>query len=200
MACWKRQPYISLLPLVVELRYYSMDGKRMKKKGTESPSSPGTPLTVRSKQYSLTRDFDAAFDQFRESFDGFFTPFLPIAPLTSMLMTEMPFKYPAVHLVDNRDHYTVTTELPGFTKESVHIQIHKHKLQIKAQKKTETEEKRKNHMCKERTYSAFERTVTFPEQVVPSKCDCEMKNDVLELTIPKRDPKPEEEMTKTAMK
>jgi HSP20 family protein len=178
-----------------------MSGKRMKKKGTESPSSPGTPLTVRSKQYSLTRDFDAAFDQFGESFDGFFTPFLPIAPLTSMLMTEMPFKYPAVHLVDNRDHYTVTTELPGFTKESVHIQIHKHKLQIKAQKKTETEEKRKNHMCKERTYSAFERTVTFPEQVVPSKCDCEMKNDVLELTIPKRDPKPEEEeMTKTAMK
>ena len=176
----------------------------MERKGTESPSSPDTPLTVRSRHHSLTRDFelarDAAFDQFKESFDDFFTPLLPIAPLTSTLMTKMPFKYPGVHLVDDRDHYTVTTELPGFTKESVHIQINKHKLQIKAQKKTETEEKRKNHMHKERTYSAFERTITFPEQVVSSKCDCEMKNDVLILTIPKRETKPEEEMTKTAMK
>jgi HSP20 family molecular chaperone IbpA len=112
----------------------------------------------------------------------------------------MPVRFPAVDLVDNGDHYTVTAELPGFTKESVDIQINRDELQIGVQKKVESEEKRKNYMHRERAYSAFGRTITFPEEVVPSKCEGEMKDGVLELKIPKREPKPEEKMTRVKLK
>jgi HSP20 family protein len=177
-----------------------MSEKHMKKKGTVSPPSSNAPLAVRSRPYPLARDLDTIFDQFRKSFDDLMTPFLPLTPFTSMLMTETSIRYPAVDLVDNGDHYTVTAELPGFTKESVDIQINKDELQIKAQKEDQTEEKRKNYMHRERAYSALERTITFPEEVVPSKCEGEMKDGVLELKIPKREPKPEEKMTKVRLK
>jgi HSP20 family protein len=177
-----------------------MSEKHMKKKGTVSPSNSSSPLAVRSRPHPLARDLDTIFAQFRKSFDDLMAPILPIVPLTSTLMPEMPAGYPAVDLVDNGDHYTVTTELPGFTKESVDIQINRDELQIRAQKKVETEEKKKNYMHRERGYSAFERTITFPEEVLPSKCEGEIKDGILELKIPKREPKPEEKMTKVKLK
>jgi HSP20 family protein len=177
-----------------------MSEKHMKKKGTVSPSNSSSSLAVRSRPHPLVRDFDTVFDQFRRSFDDLMAPVLPIVPLTSTLVPEMLVGYPAVDLVDNGDHYTVTAELPGFTKESADIQINRDELQIRAQKKVETEEKRKNYMHRERTYSAFERTITFPEEVIPTKCEGEMKDGILELTIQKREPKPEEKMTKVKLK
>jgi len=177
-----------------------MSEKHMKKKGAVSPSTPSAPLAVRSRQYPLAQDFDTIFDEFRKSFDDLMAPVLPIVPLTSTLVTEMPVRYAAIDLVDNGNHYTVTAELPGFAKESVDIQINRDELLIRAQKNVETEEKRKNYMHRERGYSAFERTITFPEQVVPSKCEGEMKDGVLELKIPKKEPKPEEKMTKVKLK
>jgi HSP20 family protein len=177
-----------------------MSEKRMKKRGAVSPSAPSAPLAVRSRPHPLARDFDTIFDEFRKSFDDLMAPVLPIVPLTSTLMAEMPVRYAAIDLVDNGNHYTVTAELPGFTKESVDIQINRDELLIKAQKKFETEEKRKNYMHRERGYSAFERTITFPEEVVPSRCEGEMKDGVLELKIPKKEPKPEEKMTKVKLK
>jgi HSP20 family molecular chaperone IbpA len=177
-----------------------MSEKHMKKKGTVSPSTPGTSLAARSRPYPLARDFDTIFDQFRKSCDDLMAPVLPIVPLSSTLLPEMPVRFPAVDLVDNGDHYTVTAELPGFTKEFVDIQINRDELQIGAQKKVESEEKRKNYMHRERAYSACERTITFPEEVVPSKCEGEMKDGVLELKIPKREPKPEEKMTRVKLK
>jgi HSP20 family protein len=175
-----------------------MSDKCMKKKGTVSPS--GASIAVRSKPYLLARDLDTIFDQFRKSFDDLMEPFLPVAPLTSTLMAEMPVTYPAVDLADNGDHYTVTAELPGFSKESVDIQINTDELQMRAHKKVETEEKKKNYMHRERAYSTFERTITFPEEVVPAKCEGEMKDGIIELTIPKREPKPEEKKTKVKLK
>lgn len=175
-----------------------MSEKSLKKKRTVSPST--SPLAVRSRQYPSVRDFDTIFDQFRSSFEDLMTPILSIVPFTSTLAPEMLIGSPAVDLVDNGDHYTVTAELPGFTKESLDIQINRDELQIRAQKKVETEEKKKNYMRRERTYSAFERTITFPEELIPAKCEGEMKDGVLELTIQKRKPKPEEKMTKVKVK
>ena len=172
----------------------------MKKKGTVSPSNSSSSLAVRSRPHPLMRDFDSIFDQFRRSFDDLMAPVLPIVSFAPTLIPEMLVGYPAVDFIDNGDHYTVTADLPGFTKESVNIQINRDELQIRAQKKVETEEKKRNYMHRERTYSAFERTITFPEEVIPTKCEGEMKDGILELKIQKREPKPEEKMTKVKLK
>jgi HSP20 family protein len=175
-----------------------MSEKHMKKKAAVSPSAPSAPLAVRSRPYPFARNFDTVFDEFRKSLDDLMAPVLPIVPLTSTLVAEMPVRYAAIDLVDSAR--TVTAELPGFTKESVDIQVNRDELLIRAQKNVETEEKRKNYMHRERGYSSFERTITFPEEVVPSRCEGEMKDGVLELKVPKKKPKPEERMTRVKLK
>ncbi len=177
-----------------------MGEKHVKNKETVTSLICSPPLAARSRPHPLDRYLDTIFDQFRRSFDDLIAPVLPIAPLTPTILAEMQVRHPAVDLVDNGDHYTITAELPGSTKDSVDIQVNKDELQIKAQKKVETEEKKKNYIHRERTYSTFEKTLTFPEEIIPTKCEGEIKDGVLELRIQKRKPKPEEKMTKVKLK
>ena len=71
---------------------------------------------------------------------------------------------------------------------------------LKAEKKAEKEEKSENYIHRERSYSSCHRTVNFPEEVDPSKVEGIMENGVLRLKIPKREPKPEEKLTKVQLK
>ncbi len=126
----------------------------------------------------------------------------PFTPLTTLpaSMGELPTRYAFVDLVDNGDEYLVTAELPGFNKEAVDVQVNKEGLLIRAEWKNQTEQKGKNYLHRERAYSAFERVIGFPEEVNPSKAEGQMKDGVLEIKIPKREAKPEERLTKVALK
>ena len=66
--------------------------------------------------------------------------------------------------------------------------------------KEEKETKRKNYLHRERAYSSMQRFVTFPEEVAPDKVEGIMKEGVLELKIPKKEPKPEEKPRKVELK
>jgi HSP20 family protein len=71
---------------------------------------------------------------------------------------------------------------------------------LKAEKKSEKEDKSENYLHRERSYSSCQRTVNFPEEVDPSKVEGTMDNGVLKLKIPKKKPKPEERMTKVQLR
>ena len=66
--------------------------------------------------------------------------------------------------------------------------------------KEEKEDKRKNYLHRERAYSSIQRFIAFPEEVEPSKVDGSMKEGVLELKVPKKEPKPEEKPRKVELK
>ncbi len=57
-----------------------------------------------------------------------------------------------------------------------------------------------NYLWRERAYSAFERVIEFPEEVVPQKVDATMKDGLLQLTVPKKEPNPEERLTKVQLR
>ncbi|MDD1758549.1 MAG: Hsp20/alpha crystallin family protein [Methanotrichaceae archaeon] len=103
-------------------------------------------------------------------------------------------------MIDEDNQYVIKTELPGFNKNDVDIELNKDTMVLKAEKKSEEEEKSKNYLHRERFYTSCERTVNFPEEVDPSKVEGTMDNGVLELKIPKKEPKPEEKMRKVQLK
>jgi HSP20 family protein len=173
--------------------------EKAKRKMTVSPASPGTSLARRSDQTGLARGIDSIFDEFRRSFDELMRPFFPLTTDIEQAMT-LPTRYATVDLIDNGDSYTVTAELPGFSKDQVDVQINKDGLAIKAECKEEKEEKRKNYLHRERAYSSMQRFVAFPEEVVPEKAEGSMKDGVLELKVPKKEPKPEEKPRKVEIK
>lgn len=112
----------------------------------------------------------------------------------------LPVRVPLVDVVDDGDRYVVKTELPGFDKDGVDVELNKDFLVLKAEKRSEEEESSQNYLHRERTYSSCHRTINFPEEVDPSKVEGKMKDGVLELKIPKREPKPEERLTKIQLK
>jgi HSP20 family protein len=63
---------------------------------------------------------------------------------------------------------------------------------LRARKKEATEDKRADYLRRERSDYEFEHRLSFPEEVDPKKLEETMKNGILELRIPKREPsKPE---------
>jgi|SRR5579875_396149 HSP20 family protein len=169
---------------------------------TRGTSSSTTQL-ANPQPTALSTGFDNIFEQFRRSIDELMAPFYPftglISPVTAPI-TQLPTRASVVDLLDEGDHYVVTAELPGFSKDQVDVQVNKYGLIIRAQRSAENEQKDKNYLYRERAYSAFERTIDFPEEVLPQKVEGTMKDGILRLQIPKKEPNPEERLTKVQIK
>ena len=175
-----------------------VENSKPKRKTTVSPATPGTSIAKRREQEGLERGIDDMFGEFRQSFDDLMRPFFPLAEIEQEL--RLPTRYAQVDLIDNGDSFTVNAELPGFTKDQVDVQINKDGVAIRAECTEEKESKRKNYLHRERAYSSLQRFIAFPEEVDPSKVEGSMKEGVLELKIPKKEPKPEEKPRKVALK
>lgn len=168
-----------------------MDREKPERKTTDIvPLAPGSSLRTWRMPSLLERDFDSIFDDFRRSFDIMMRPYYPM----EMQMQEMgmlPVRYAPLDFIDEGDHYKVHAELPGFAKDDVDVQINADGLSIRAVKKTEKEDKKKNYLHRERAYSSFERSIAFPEEVDPAKAEGIMKEGILELKLPKKEPRPD---------
>ncbi len=175
-----------------------MVDEKSKRKPTVSPAIPGTSLAKRREQEGLERGIDDMFSEFRQSFDDLMRPFFPLTEIEQEL--KMPTRYAQVDLIDNGDSFIVNAELPGFSKDQVDVQINKDGVAIRAECKEEKENKRKNYLHRERAYSSLQRFLAFPEEVDPSKVEGSMKEGVLELRVPKKEPKPEEKPRKVELK
>jgi HSP20 family molecular chaperone IbpA len=182
------------------------------------------------QEASLSTGFDNIFDQFRQSFDNLMAPFYPFSGVSTATPNQLlPIRSSIVDLIDEGDHYVVNAELPGFSKDQVDVQINKYGLLIRAEQKfdntagngqqqgqqprnvspgatsqkgeaTSTTYARKSYLHRERAYSAFERIIEFPEEIEPQKVEGAMKDGMLQLTIPKKEPAPEERLTKVQLK
>ena len=175
-----------------------MVNEKIKRKTTVSPPTPGTSIAKKREQEGLERGIDDIFGEFRRSFDDLMAPFFPLTEIEQEL--RLPTRYAQVDLIDNGDSFTVNAELPGFTKDQVDVQINKDGLAIRAECKEDKENKRKNYLHRERAYSSLQRFIAFPEEVNPAKVEGSMKEGVLELKVPKKEPKPEEKPRKVELK
>jgi HSP20 family protein len=175
---------------------------RRRNSSSGNSSSSSTQLATNPQQTSLSTGFDNIFDQFRRSFDELMTPFYPYRGITSTTpLSQLPIRSSIVDLVDEGDHYLITAELPGFSKDQVDVKINRDGVVIHAEQKVEGEQKTgKNYLHRERAYSAFERMIEFPEEVNPSRVEGSMKDGVLQLTVPKKEPNPEERLTKVQLR
>jgi HSP20 family molecular chaperone IbpA len=73
-------------------------------------------------------------------------------------------------------------------------------MSIRAKKETEKEDKETHYLHRERAYSAFQRTLSFPQEVDPARAEGTMKEGVLELKVFKKEPVPEAKTRKLELK
>jgi HSP20 family protein len=91
-------------------------------------------------------------------------------------------------VAETDDAVKISADLPGLTEKDIDVSVAEGVLTIKGEGKTETEtdEKDKHYHRVERSYGAFERAMSLPNDVDESKIAADFKNGVLEITLPKK--------------
>ncbi|MFB6270226.1 MAG: Hsp20/alpha crystallin family protein [Halobacterium sp.] len=94
----------------------------------------------------------------------------------------------AVDVEDEDDQFVVTTDLPGFDKDDIDVQVHERTLRIDATHEEETEEEAEdedNYIRRERSKRSLSRSVTLPEDVDEEGASASFENGVLTIELPK---------------
>src|SRR5437870_12432146 len=137
-------------------------------------------------------DVDRWFDTFRRSFEERFGGGL----LARWSDSGLHVREPLVDLIDKGSEFVVRAELPGVAKEDVDLTVTSDGIEIRAESKRSREENEKDYFYSERTYQAFQRVLSFPEEVKADLASATLKDGILEVRIPKKEPTPEKKPVK----
>jgi HSP20 family protein len=94
---------------------------------------------------------------------------------------------PSVDVYENENKVVVKAELPGMTDKDIDVNILNNTLTIKGEKKKEEEKKEQSYHRIEKSYGAFQRSITLPSSVAADKAKASFKNGVLEIEMPKKE-------------
>jgi len=92
---------------------------------------------------------------------------------------------PAVEVSDIKDTVVVKAQVPGVSKEQLHVTVSEGLLTIQGETKEAEKKEEKNYLRREFHYGAFSRTVPLPAGVQAGKATAQLKDGILEITIPK---------------
>jgi HSP20 family protein len=128
--------------------------------------------------------FHALRKQFDDLFDAWTGNAGDLAPLTGSGVFA-----PRIDVSETDKELAITAELPGLEEKDVEVKLSGDQLTIKGEKRSETEdekdEKGRYYHRIERTYGAFQRSLTLPFEAEASKVVATFKNGVLTVTLPK---------------
>jgi HSP20 family protein len=166
-----------------------------KKKGALAVKKAEKPvLAVREPQPRWIQEFNRLLDTFRGEFGGYLWD--PFRGFEWPVEYELPMRIPYVDVIDADKEYVVKAELPGLKKENVEIEVGTNELSLTAKSDVETEEKGKTYVHRERAFSTFRRRVGFAEGIDTEKVSASMAEGILEIKLPKLEPRPEKKTKK----
>ncbi len=113
---------------------------------------------------ALEREFFGGFPSFPEAFDR------------SLFRSDV---------TDRGNEYLIETDLPGFKKEDIRLELNGDTLTLHAERKTSSEEKNEKFLRRERSYGSYERSFDVSE-VDREAISAEYRDGVLSLTLPKK--------------
>ncbi len=137
----------------------------------------------------LWMDFDKAFERFRRDFENALRPYERTMGLELPKMSEMETSIPYIDLEDKGDKFVLSAEAPGFKKDEIDINICGNSVEISGCKEEAVDEKKKSYVRKERMSESFYRTLTLPEEIKYEEVSADLKDGILEITMPKKNPK-----------
>ncbi len=137
-------------------------------------------LNLWNDDWSMLRDFDRLQGTVNRLFSDFGRSY---RPATSELSTSA--FTPPCDIQETAGHYVMNFDLPGMTKENIHIEMEDNQLTISGERKTEERHEDAETQRIERAFGAFKRSFTLPFSVETDKIEANYENGVLTLVLPK---------------
>lgn len=145
-----------------------------------------TTLPARTREAGLSQQFLEPFHRLRNEVDRMFDEFparWPALHLSPRFVAGLPV--PAVEMTENKRGYKISVEVPGIEPEAIELEVDQDMLIIKGEKTEEREEEDREYALSERSYGAFERRITIPQDAMADKIEAKAKNGVLHISIPR---------------
>lgn len=93
---------------------------------------------------------------------------------------------PSADISETETEIHITADVPGYKAEDISVEADENTLSIYGKTEEEIEEKDEQFHRKERSVGEFQRSFVLPTYADLEKIDCECKNGVLKITIPKK--------------
>jgi HSP20 family protein len=101
-----------------------------------------------------------------------------------MATTGSTFFSPPMEIFEREGHLVVRADLPGLTKDDVHVEVTNEALTIEGERRAEHEERQGGTFHSERRYGRFYRQIPLPEGVNADQVTASFKDGVLEISMP----------------
>ncbi len=111
-------------------------------------------------------------------------------PLARWGESGLRIRQPLVDLIDEGSAFVVRAEMPGVAKQDIDLKVTPRGIEIRAETDHSREEEDKEYYFRERSYQALRRSLSFPQEVKADLAAATMKDGVLEVRIPKKEPTP----------
>jgi HSP20 family protein len=128
-------------------------------------------------------DIDQSIDNLRRDMEKAFSSF-PSIQLP--MMSKIP--QTSCDVIDEGTQFRVKMDIPGVKKNEIKLNVTDNSLEVSAEHKEESEEKKKNYLKKERNQVSFYRTLPLSENVVSGKVKAKLSDGVLDIVLPKSKP------------
>jgi HSP20 family protein len=128
-------------------------------------------------------DVDKSIENLRSDMEKAFSSF------PSVHFTKMPhMHHSSCDVIDEGNQFRVKMDIPGVKKNEIKLEVADNSLEVSAEHKEESEEKKKNYLRKERSHVSYYRTLPLSENVVSGKVKAKLTDGVLDITLPKSKP------------
>ena len=138
-----------------------------------------------------TLRIDNIFDNFRNNIESIMDPLSSWGyfPSYSRLQTEQGegVRTPTYDMVDIGDRYKLIVELPGIDKDNIRVKAMDDSVEISAEQSQEEDERKKNFVYNQRSYSSFYCRIPVPEEILSSEVTAKADNKgILRVQLPKK--------------
>lgn len=138
-----------------------------------------------------TRRIDNIFDNFRNNIESIMDPLSSWGyfPSYSRLQMEQGegVRTPTYDMVDDGDRYKLIVELPGINKDNIRVKAMDDSVEISAEQSQEEDERKKNFVYNQRSYSSFYCRIPVPEEILSSEVTAKADNrGILRVQLPKK--------------
>ena len=124
-----------------------------------------------------------AFPTFREVME--WDPFRKMMPFFET-EPEREFRFaPTFDVKETKEGYIFKADLPGIAEKDVEVTLSGNRLTVSGKREEEKKEKGDVYYTWERSYGAFTRSFTLPEDIDPAHVEAELKGGVLTIVAAK---------------
>lgn len=146
----------------------------------ETKNSPKKSTMIAPFWTSSWTDIDRSIENLRRDMEKTFSSF----PSTHMPKISQT----SCDVIDEGNQFRVKMDVPGIKKNEVKLNVTDNSLEVSAEHKDASEEKKKNYLRKERSQVSYYRSLPLSEKIIAGKVIAKLTDGVLDITMPKSKP------------